>query len=590
MKTTRPGLWALLFLFFLFLGGGLFLLVQKGGPGPALGGTALPGGKSRGSPPPAPDPGRPQGRKKIPSEKAPKAGPLLRGRFLVPKDGPSCSIRVRVLDEKGKTLENARAEAPGSFSLPWKKEFGLQVEVLFLSEPYLPFRTWARKGGPPLLVRLRPTASGGALAWRLGPDPMAPRQDLSRLALYCAHDPRTESQETPVEDFFAGIRACSGPAPPLLEKRVTGELDSKGTYRFRAEGLPPGSFLAVVSRENSGFAVKRVEIRPGETRDLGLLDPAKKELRVLVRDGRDGAGLKGARVVPFLGLWAAGPAFFTDPWGKAKIDPFLGDAVQVWKEGYEPVLVRVARGGELKVSLRPALEAEVREEPGTWVFGWVRGVSVWRQVGPSGKLKVPVGPLDTILMLYKPWEKRWFVLPMEKGKLVRGPGVVEFHVHAGKEPLDWGGVELCEQERDWRYAAGVVGGTARIEGLRPGTYRLIVRAGPQVHDNDQEFHFQPLRIDGGKKQLDLEIPAGVMRLRLFRADGAPAAHKNLLLKGRGAGPAGRVRYRISIRAWTDSQGRVTFRFLPDLAFTLRTREFSTQVTLEGGKEQEIRLP
>ncbi len=564
---------------------------MRGGGNALLPGTRVPaGGKGAGRGAPPGEPAPVSSRRDVSA--AGKEGPfsLLEGRFLVPPGGPGCLARIRVMDGRGKVLENAEARAPGAFALPWKRSFGIQVEVLFSSGFYLPCRTWARKGGPPLLVRLRSAAEGGALAWRLGHDPLAPREDRSRLVLYPAHDPRTEAQETRVETFFDGVRACSGPVPPLLERTVPGEPDSQGGYRFRVRGLPPGSFLAVLSREPSGFSVKRVAIRAGETQDLGLLRLEKKGLSVTVADGRDGTALEGARVVPFLGRWSAGGARFTGPWGKTRLEPFLGDRVQVWKEGFEPALVRAGGRGELEVSLEPALEVQVREEPGTWVFGWVRGVSVWFEVGPSGKARVPAGRLDTNLMVYKPWERRWFVVPIEKGKLVRGPGVAEFHVRAGKGLLDWGGVELCEVEHSRRYAAGVVGGTARIEGLEPGNYRLIVRAGPQVHDNDHEFRYPPLRIGPGVKKLELEIPAGVMRLRLFRANGTPAAHKNLLLKGRGTDQAGKLRYRISIAGWTDGEGRVTFRFLPDLAFTLKARGFSTTVRLEEGKEQEIRLP
>gem|GEM_PF-5816629 len=82
----------------------------------------------------------------------------------------------------------------------------------------------------------------------------------------------------------------------------------------------------------------------------------------------------------------------------------------------------------------------------------------------------------------------------------------------------------------------------------------------------------------------------MLRIRLFRPDGAPAAHRNLLLKGRGTDLSGRVKYKISISSWTDRTGRASFRYLPELTYELRTREFSTQVTLEGGKEQEIKLP
>jgi len=539
--------------------------------------------------------------------------PLLFGNVDAdPEPSPGSKFRLRIFTESDRETAVIEDRLPGTFRIEPENEKGLFLLVCE-AEGYVPVRRYVRPSTDPVEIRLRGgsiEASCG-LRWRLETS----NGDSCTVRLLEGEDPRDEIADTDPGKFFLGLRALSQPQPPVLERRIQGSISPDGGFAFELSPIAPGGWLFSVEVEGMGVRLQRVYLRPHETRDLGLLELAPPTIVfVKVVDPRNSEPIEGAEVRPCLAIRALPWTVRTDAFGLAEV-PVYGApddaALQVTKEGFVPRRVRLRgqvwdRARPLEITLEPAARIKLKVPPGRLVFVSEKPPGgFWAETGGRTEIDawVPRRGRGTEMFVIDPTDWTFSTRPIRNRKVVEGKAGLEGFVRIGREALGRGNVELRGADgaaRGLRFFASILGGRFRFERLPQGTYRITIRVGPQIHDNDHEFRFPPITLKEGHRSETYRLPDGRLALRILNALGEPAAYRAVLIRcpPRPIGSA-IPGYRISIQTFSDHLGRVAFRGLPPVWFdvivmddlrkrTDRATPFKTSI-FPSPKVQEIHI-
>ena len=234
----------------------------------------------------------------------------------------------------------------------------------------------AIQGTPPNVTFFTATANAEGRAVLSGFDPLRPatitcqmtgfstlRQSLDSLpeTVVCALDPLAaitgsvaNSDGEPISGATASLRGASRSV----------RSDKRGT--FTLTDIAPGTWEVVIASPGFDAATRSVDVKPGETRDLGQIELAPgSELHGLVRDARSGAPVPNAFVVcespPGLGQTATG-LDGTFSLSLQKLEPSV---LAVSADGYptarrtvgadqlgseHPLVIELSEGGRIHVS------------------------------------------------------------------------------------------------------------------------------------------------------------------------------------------------------------------------------------------------
>ena len=414
----------------------------------------------------------------------------------------------------------------------------------------------------------------------------------ARLRLLAAADPRAEWQDTPVQEFFQGLKAQAGMLDPAVDRVIPAQPDTLGKLRFEATNLPSGRYLVWLEARDQGEFVTHVRLDPGRQTDLGEIKLVGRPVTITVTDGASGRPIAGARVQTVHDVFPLGPARNTDAEGKFLWPGFSGTHVRVESPHHVPSVVRLNEPNHVAVSLDAAKHTAISAPPGTWVFVSVGRAMLFTTADKNGQavLSLPAGGRPPLALFFDPGTEQWHGGLLQEGRLPTGPCSLRVEVKSGERALPAGSVSLTHRAGKMRIllVAGVKDGVAEFTNIPALSYAPEVRCGPQIHDNDHTYQLPELLLAPGNKPLRVELPGKKLAVQVLTDHGSPLAFQKVTYQIRGQDEPRRLTYRISCIGLTDAEGRVTFPALPPGQGQLRIRD-RTFPLAPSGEVQIVRL-
>ncbi|MBN2492794.1 MAG: RNA polymerase sigma factor [Planctomycetes bacterium] len=413
-----------------------------------------------------------------------------------------------------------------------------------------------------------------------------------RLRLYSLADPRAEWHDTPVAMSFQGLRArCEAPEPSV-DRVVPGRVGPAAPVAFEVTGVSAGPTLVWIEAGERGGHVRHLRLDSGERRDLGPVSLTDRNLRVTVVDRETRQPIPGAAVQCVHEVFAIGSSRQTDSHGSLAWPHFVGTAVRITKTGYTPAFEALAKEKDaVEVALAAAAEFPVSASPGTWVFVDTRRVLVFATADASGVAHLPLaqGDQPDLAIFYEPAAGRWFAGPLRDGKLPSGPASLKVEVTAGGKPLAAGSLTLQFRDagKPLLRIAGIINGIAEFPDLPLATCAPLLRCGPLFHDNDHEYHFPPLEVQGANTAVRLDVPGAELNVQIVDGSAAPRRFQTVFFSVRGEDPTRGLRFKILSKGRTNAEGKIVFRWLPPVEGLLRLESKNTGIPITPAPRLQI---
>jgi hypothetical protein len=234
-------------------------------------------------------------------------------------------------------------------------------------------------------------------------------------------------------------------------------------------------------------------------------------------------------------------------------------------------------GGRLEFSLAPLVETTFQTKAGLLAFIPGKGpLGSWAVADATGRIRIGLQAAQkkSELILIDPANWDYSSRPLHQGKPVEGRVTLKGKVLLGRDLLSRGSIELTRRSpRRQRFSKAILQGRFQLSKLPPGLYRGTIRVGGQIHDNDHEFYLPPLQIPGkGVLQRTFKLPDRRLHLIFRNSDGKRAAFRQVILRcPRRPSDPQRMGHRVSLVAYTDSQGKLSLRGLPQEPFEVLVR-------------------
>jgi len=502
---------------------------------------------------------------------------LVSGRICGGPSGDQVSITLR--SEEGQLLGSTTSLIPGAFEVESKAQPGI-VELRACYNGLLLRSRWLRSGQTGVVLHLPDQPRTSEIRFTVADGSGGHRRSPVQVRIWRA----TGLDSAGAEEAFRYLRGVKRLGAAVYDRLVTSRMGQEGASTYSVSGLMSGRYSVLVDSGTGDRALRTVTLGDDQVVHLGEVSLGGHQISVHVTDGATGMPISGAEVRELHGLSTLVSVRRTGADGLAEFN-CLGNMIWIGASGYASRRI-AAPSGRIDVSLQAAPMVKVRAPTGWWVLSITAG----QQFAVSGKegfalLTRPTKP-RAYFAKYDPITHRYEGRPLLPSGPVEGPCNVSGRVSGLDQPLSVGQITFSLQSEEGelnglQFTSVISDGSYRLDSMPEGRYRIIVRPGDQIHDNDHELFFPACELTSGENVWSFQNwPDGVLTIVLLGLATSDRGSPEVRLFGEGLRYRGQYNYRISSSVQSRDLREVRFEHLPEGSYTV----------LVGGRRYEAVVP